>query len=356
MDDLPPVLLLLAFVAVGGAAWLLGRRSGAARTVRLPRDYFVGLDHLINDRFDRATEVFARMSAVDGDVEEIQIALGSLFRRRGETDRAIALHERLRAGAGGALRDRATFELARDYLSAGLMDRAEQLFRELAASSEHRRAALDQLVRVQEQQGDWAAALSTLGELPADVRSERRREAAHFLCELAEQALAAGEVERARSFVSQARDRDAGLGRIAVLEARIHEAAGDRRAALAQYIRAVEISPELSIEIVPKALEAAHALGEHDVLDRLVETLRRNGRLNERQIAWLLATATPGEGESASTTLMQLLRRMGDSGGRYSCEDCGLQGSTWYWRCPRCRGWDTLRPAVLKWSATHNST
>src|SRR6185503_5096727 len=146
--ELPPFLLALAFILIGVAAWFLGRRNGAARTVRLPRDYYVGLDHLINDRFEHAAEIFARMAEADGDVAEIQFALGSLFRRRGEVDRAIAIHTRLRDHGGAGLRDKAAFALALDYLSAGLMDRAERLLEELAASREYREVALDHLVRI----------------------------------------------------------------------------------------------------------------------------------------------------------------------------------------------------------------
>ena len=136
MFELPPLLLALAFILVGLAAYFLGRRNGAARTVRLPRDYYVGLDHLINDRFDHAAEIFARMAETDGDAAEIQFALGSLFRRRGEVDRAIAIHSRLRDHGGAGLRDKAAFALALDYQSAGLMDRAERVLEELAASRE----------------------------------------------------------------------------------------------------------------------------------------------------------------------------------------------------------------------------
>src|SRR6516225_9937207 len=110
MFELPPLLLALAFIAVGVAAWFLGRRTAGrrvapCRTVRLPRDYYVGLDHLINDRFEHAAEIFARMAQADGDAAEIQFALGSLFRRRGEVDRAIAIHTRLREHGGAALAD-----------------------------------------------------------------------------------------------------------------------------------------------------------------------------------------------------------------------------------------------------------
>ncbi|HEY5101458.1 MAG TPA: hypothetical protein VII70_01645, partial [Steroidobacteraceae bacterium] len=128
MIELSPLLLALAFIVVGAIAWALGRSRAFTRTVRLPRDYYVGLDHLINDRFDRAAEVFARMAQVDGDAVEIQFALGSLFRRRGEVDRAIAIHTRLRGDSAVAVSQRGAFALALDFQSAGLMDRAERLF------------------------------------------------------------------------------------------------------------------------------------------------------------------------------------------------------------------------------------
>src|SRR5580698_8319022 len=187
------MFLALAFILVGLAAYFLGRRNGAARTVRLPRDYYVGLDHLINDRFDHAAEIFARMAQADGDAAEIQFALGSLFRRRGEVDRAIAVHSRLRDQGSAGLRDEAALALALDYQSAGLMDRAERVLEELAASREYRNAALDHLVRIYEQQSDWANALKIFHDLPADVQSERRRVAAHYLCELAEHAILQGD-------------------------------------------------------------------------------------------------------------------------------------------------------------------
>src|SRR5260221_8747118 len=204
MIELPPILLALAFVSVGIAAWVLGRRNGAARTVRLPRDYYVGLAPLINDRFAHAAEIFARMAEADGDAAEIQFALGSLFRRRGEVDRAIAIHSRLRDQGSVGLRDKAAFALALDYLSAGLMDRAERLLEELAASREYRNVALDHLVRIYEAQGDWANALKVFHELPPAVQLERCRVAAHYLCELAEQALVQGDTERARTLLRQA--------------------------------------------------------------------------------------------------------------------------------------------------------
>jgi lipopolysaccharide assembly protein B len=365
--ELPALLLALAFVAVGVAAWFLGRRTGPGRTVRLPRDYYVGLDHLINDRFDHAVEIFARMAEADGDAAEIQFALGSLFRRRGEVDRAIAVHSRLREQGGSSLHDKAAFALALDYLSAGLMDRAERLLEELSASREYRRAALDHLVRIYEAQGDWANALKIFHALPQPVQVERRRVAAHYLCELAEQALVQGDAERAGTLLRQARTHQADLPRADVLTARITELAGDSAGALTLYLKALEESPELALEIIPRVLVLWENACGADALEEIAARLRRSGTITSRQLAWLLATALPPQevrrlpgisGEAVAETesaadarsLGALLTRMGDTGGRYQCEDCGLLSVGWYWRCPKCRSWDSMRPAVFKWA------
>jgi lipopolysaccharide assembly protein B len=361
---LPPLVLALAFVAVFVAAYLLGRH-GNSRTVRLPRDYYIGLDHLINDRFDRAAEVFTRVAHAGGDAAEIQFALGSLFRKRGEVDRAIAVHTRLRESGAAQLRDQATFALALDYLSAGLMDRAERLFEELAASREYRREALEQLLRIYEQQGEWAQALKIFHELPAELQAERRSIAAHYLCELAEQAIVQGDNERARVLIKQAASHDESLPRAGVLLARMLEAAGQDRAAFEHYLQSLERAPELALEIIPPLLALGRRLGETQILEDLGTRLRRTGRLTPRQLAWLLATALPAEaavqlasldaeltvtGAEPAPSLGQLLTRIGAAGGRYQCEECGLLSVGWFWRCPKCRSWDGMRPAVFKWA------
>ncbi len=367
MVELPPLLLALAFVSIGIAAWILGRRNGAARTVRLPRDYYVGLDHLINDRFDHAAEIFSRMAEADGDAAEIQFALGSLFRRRGEVDRAIAIHSRLREHGAVMLRDKAAFALALDYLSAGLMDRAERLLEELAASREYRNAALDHLLRIYEQQGDWANALKIFHDLPPALQLERRTVAAHYLCELAEHALLQGDPERARTLLRQARTHDPELPRAQILTARMTELGGDPAESLALYLTALEAFPGLALEIIPRVLSLAKVVGEGDVLCQVAKRLQRNGRISSRQLAWLLATALPPQDvrrlpsvtrefdagfDSAAdaASLGALLTRIGDAGGRYQCDDCGLNSVGWYWHCPKCRSWDSMRPAVFKWA------
>lgn len=370
MFELPPILLALAFIVVGAAAWYLGRRTAASnRTVRLPPDYYVGLDHLINDRFDSAAEVFSRMAQGDNDATEIQFALGSLFRRRGEVDRAIAIHTRLRDEGPATSRDRAAFALALDYLGAGLMDRAEQLLEQLTASGEFRAAALDQLVRIYEQQGDWANALKFFHELSPSVQLERRKHAAHYLCELAEQALLQGDMDRTRTLLRQARVHDAELPRAEVVAARVTEASGDQHGALCLYLKALEVSPGLALEVIPRVLVLARQLNQTNMLEDLAVRIQHAGHLNARQLAWLLATAVPaaevnnfpriiadelGAGTDVApadvSSVSAMLTRIGDVDGRYQCDDCGLHSVGWYWRCPKCRSWDSMRPAVFKWA------
>jgi lipopolysaccharide assembly protein B len=365
--ELPPMFLALAFSLVGVAAYFLGRRNGAARTIRLPRDYYEGLDHLINDRFDHAAEIFARMAAADGEAAEIQFALGSLFRRRGEVDRAIAIHSRLREHGGTGLADKAAFALALDYQSAGLMDRAERVLEELAASRDYRREALDHLVAIYEAQGDWAKALKVFHELPPSVQTERAQVAAHYLCELAEQALVQGEAARASTLLNQARTHQPQLPRADILAARIADGAGDAPGALILYLQALEMSPGLALEIIPSVLGIARRAGGVDMLNELGRRLRQSGRVSPRQLAWLLATAVPAEevarlpavnaefglgvaSAAEANSLSALLTRIGDAGGRYQCDDCGLNSVGWYWRCPKCHSWDSMRPAVFKWA------
>ena len=366
MIELPPWVLGLAFIAVGIAAWLLGRRAARARRVRLPRDYYIGLDHLINDRFDRAAEVFTRVARSDSDAAEIQFALGSLFRRRGEVDRAIAVHTRLQERAAATVRDQATFALALDYLSAGLMDRAERLLEQLTATRDYRRDALEHLLKIYEQQGDWAKALKVFGELPGELQRERGRVAAHYLCELAEHAVVEGDGARARALLRQAREHASELPRAQLLTARLLEADGEHEAAAQLYLQALELTPALALEILPRLMRLVPPDEAPRTLETVSERLQHCGRATPRQLAWLLAMALGPEQDSPParvsqellgaaaggepTALGRLLARIGDAGGRYQCEECGLASVAWYWRCPKCRGWDSFRPAVLKWA------
>ncbi|HEU4780108.1 MAG TPA: tetratricopeptide repeat protein [Steroidobacteraceae bacterium] len=305
-----PEVLLLCFLLVGAAAFALGRRSARGRRLRRDGDYFAGLDHLVNDRFDRATEVFTRL-ATKSDDAEIQFALGSLMRRRGEVDRAIAIHLGLASHNELTIREQASFALGLDYLSAGLMDRAEEKLRSLLTSTRYRPAVLERLAWVYEQQREWRAALDLWRELPAEKQRELAVVAAHYCCELGESALAAADFAEASAQVAAARVHAPNSARAALLAARIAAATGEESKALDLYVTALGTSRAMRVAFEPEARQ---------VLQSQVAAL--NERLN----------ANPPTDEAVPPEPP-----------RFRCEECGVASVTWHWRCPSCRNWDSLR-------------
>jgi lipopolysaccharide biosynthesis regulator YciM len=304
-----PEVLLLCFLIVGAAAFILGRRTTRGRRLRRDLDYFAGLDHLVNDRFDRAAEVFTRLATKSHDAD-IQFALGSLMRKRGEVDRAIAIHTELTQHREPQIREQATFALGLDYMSAGLLDRAEEKLRSLMGSQGYRAAVLEKLTWVYEQQRDWRAALDIFQELPAEQRHERAGVAAHYYCELGEAALAARDFEAARNHLASARVHAADAARVRMLAARIAAAEGDEPRALDLYTTALAGS---------RTIQDAFGQEAHEALPS------RAPQLDAR-----LRAQTPAEPQAMPVPA------------RFRCQQCGVTSVTWHWRCAGCRSWDSL--------------
>src|SRR5690349_16337510 len=305
-----PEVLLLCFLLVGAAAFVLGRRTARGRRLRRDLDYFTGLDHLVNDRYDRATEVFTRLATTSHEAD-IQFALGSLMRKRGEVDRAIAIHTELEANRETAIREQATYALGLDYMSAGLLDRAEEKLRNLMGSPRYRAAVLERLAWVYEQQRDWRAALDLWHELPPEKQRERAVVAAHYCCELGEAALAARDFTAARAQVAAARAHAPTLARASILAARISAALGETDKALELYASALSTSRGIQLAFEREAQDALP------------------GKATE--LAEMLRASPPVEEEALPEPA------------RFRCEECGVDSITWHWRCPSCRNWDSLR-------------
>jgi len=305
-----PEVLLLCFLLVGAAAFLLGRRTARGRRLRRDLDYFTGLDHLVNDRYDRATEVFTRLATTSHEAD-IQFALGSLMRKRGEVDRAIAIHTELESNRENAIREQATYALGLDYMSAGLLDRAEEKLRNLLGSQRYRAAVLERLAWVYEQQREWRAALDIWRELPPEQQRERAIVAAHYCCELGEAALAAKDFDAARTQLAAARVHAPQAARVRMLAARIAAATGEEDKALELYTTALAGSRTLQEAF----LSEAHAALRSDA-----------GQLDAR-----LRQHQPPEPEPPPVSA------------RFRCDQCGVASVTWHWRCPSCRSWDSLQ-------------
>ena len=195
MDNIALYLFLVIALGIG---FLLGRRERRKKPRGemglVSKDYFRGLNHLLNERTDLAIDTFVEAMVVDNDTVDTHLALGSLVRRRGEVDKAIRIHQNLlaRPVLSSTNRAHAELELAQDYLVAGLLGRAENLLQELVGrNAEHKQMALQLLLEVYERESEWEQALRVGKQLAKQDRGVRKR-MVHFHCEMAEKALEDG--------------------------------------------------------------------------------------------------------------------------------------------------------------------
>src|SRR5579863_4292454 len=183
----------LFYFASTGIAWYLGYRARPKtepepRKINLPRDYLIGLNFLLNEETDKAVDIFVKMLEVDSDTVETHLAVGKLFRRRGEVDRAIRIHQNLiaRPQLEKIYREQSLYELGQDYLSAGVLDRAERIFLELVNAKSHSAQALRILIDIYQQEKDWDNAIQIAIKYEAVTRQNMQPIIAHYYCELGE--------------------------------------------------------------------------------------------------------------------------------------------------------------------------
>src|SRR6476660_4080986 len=195
MTELALLFLLLPIAALSG--WVIGRRgserTSGARVSELSTNYFRGLNYLLNEQQDKAIEVFLKLAEINRDTVETHLALGNLFRRRGEVDRAIRVHQHLiaRPNLNEDEKTVALLELGEDYMRAGLLDRAETLFTDLVAMDAHVPSALRHLISIYQHEKDWAKAIDHARRLAKIAGDSQGPVIAQFYCEQAEQARAA---------------------------------------------------------------------------------------------------------------------------------------------------------------------
>src|SRR5580698_3267254 len=226
MTDLP--LLTWGFVLAALVLGILAGHFGWGR--RWPRpfsklhpDYLTGLDYLVTEQPDRALDMFLKLMDANAETIETHFALGSLYRRRGEVERAIRIHQNLlaRDALAPEHREQALLALAQDYLRAGLLDRAEGLFQQVSEVPRLRASALDALRLVYERQHDWQQALGAFRQLERIKAAPPLKIAAHYLCELATLAMERGDAAGARQLLREASSQISPFPRAALLLARI---------------------------------------------------------------------------------------------------------------------------------------
>jgi len=375
-------LVFLALLIAAAAGFFAARYTAKPRLPpgrTLNDEYFAGLNFLLNEEPDRALEVFLRMAQIDDETVETHFALGSLYRRRGEVDRSIRVHESVlaRPDLNAEHREHAMFALAEDYFRAGVFDRAEELFERIPATSARQAAALRYLLRIREQQREWEHAIETHQRLAQRAAPEHPTAIAHYHCERAELAAAAGRVEEAREHLRKARAQQRMFPRGALLRARLALAEGDAPLAARLCRRAVEFHPHLLPIVLPPLVEALRAQdvdaaepglrelvrttperraqigyaaivtgldSEPVLLECVRDLLREDANLSDLVPA--LAGDQLDRPGADLTRLARALSRVFRRTQQYRCVDCGFATARHFWQCPGCRGWDTLAPVA----------
>lgn len=311
----------------------------------------------------------------DADTVELQLTLGSLFRKRGELDRAIQLHEAVlaRSGLNAEEAAAAQLELAQDFLKGGVIDRAEQLLNELVGRGRHLEEALELLLDLHEQGRDWPQAMSTAGRLQSVQGRSQARRIAHHHCELAENARHDGNLAVARERAEKALASDRDCARASLLLAALAEAGKDWPAAIRCSIRAVEQDRRYLPDVLPllrRCFEQADDTdgyaqflddAEVDHPDSMAVALAKaellsaregdaqaylSGRLlkapNWRGLLFWIDAAMPGYATAGALT--EAFRKRIDAQPRYACSSCGLKPGVLFWQCPGCKQWATIAP------------
>jgi lipopolysaccharide biosynthesis regulator YciM len=374
---------LLAFPLFFGLGWLAARidiKHLVSESRSLPRSYFKGLNFLLNEQPDKAIEAFIEVVKVDPETIELHFALGSLFRRRGETERAIRMHQNLleRGDLGEEQRLAALFELGQDYLKAGLLDRAEEVFVKLR-DTPHRGAALKALLDIYQQEKDWEKTIGVASELAADLGQPWNKEIANYYCELATIAITHSRTDAALAHLERALDANRKCARANVLLGDIRAAAGDHAAAIEAWKRIEQQNPAYLALVAQRLLESYRVLEKQeegltllrgflanapslDLLDvafqstleaqgpeaahKLVrDELRRNQTLLglDRLLDAELLVVRP-ERRADVQLVKNLVHTHTLRLARYRCENCGFKARQFYWHCPACGGWETYPP------------
>jgi lipopolysaccharide biosynthesis regulator YciM len=368
--------LILAALVIGILAGHFGWGKRWPRAFgKLHPDYLTGLDYLVSEQPDRALDMFLKLMDANADTIETHFALGALYRRRGEVERAIRIHQNLlaREGLAPEHREQALLALAQDYLRAGLLDRAEELFLKVSEVPRLRASALSALRGVYERQHEWQQALGTYRLLARIEAAPPKRVAAHYLCELAALAIERGAIDAARSLLREAREETSPFPRAAVLRAQIAERAGDLALAERLLRAALRESPNLLQEELPHLSRLVGAERGDTLLAELAAAARERDIGELRQLVFAavaagMAQAAPlraaietvfskdetlravwQAGEGRFERIVQEIGALLAHAERYRCSECGFSGRSFYWHCPACQSWETFETyAVIK--------
>ncbi|MBA3536397.1 MAG: lipopolysaccharide assembly protein LapB [Tatlockia sp.] len=382
MINLWPLLL----PAAAWSGWWVASRNyyGKEKRLdnRLSREYVVGLNYLLNEQADKAVDVFIKLLEVDSETVETHLALGSLFRRRGEVDRAIRIHQNLIARPQLSLHDRkeALMALGQDYMSAGVFDRAERIFLEVVELGGSREtSSLHGLLAIYQQEKAWEKALDVTKMLELSAGQSMHIQAAHYHCEIANQAIKNNAFEKAQNAAKQALLVDKMSVRASLIQASLDMQNGRYKQAVRSLKRVPQQDPEFIGEIIEplvicyremNAMNECIEFLQQTLTDHprastifvIAEFLRREKNMDEaidfvseklgtypsirglnRLIFWHLETAT-GKIRIKLQMLYDITSKFLINKPVYRCGQCGFGGKHLHWHCPSCKQWGRMKP------------
>jgi lipopolysaccharide biosynthesis regulator YciM len=376
--------LLLALPGAFLLGWLASRldlRQMRREESATPQAYFKGLNLLLNEQQDKAIDAFIEAVQHDPDTSDLHFALGNLFRRRGEYERAIRVHQHLlaRADLKREEREKAQHALAQDFMKAGLFDRAEEAFKALEGTAFGTDARLS-LLTLYERSRDWHPAIEVARHLEAAGTGSFAPRMAHHWCEIALEADARGRTDEADQALRRAREAAPQAARPLVLEGQRHAHRGQPAEALAFWDELMALQPQaftlVAADYAKAAQQCDRADGARhklqalyaqypsvDVLQainslqsdsaerrtRLLSHLQHQPSLSAAQglIRERLATGVSLSNQEIES-LQQALHTASKPMQRYRCAACGFEGQHYFWQCPGCQGWDTYPPRRLE--------
>ena len=379
-------LLFLLLPVAAAYGWYMGRRSAQQSkqddASRLSRDYVTGVNFLLSNQQDKAVDLFLDMLKEDTGTVEAHLTLGNLFRSRGEVDRAIRIHQSLMESASLTYDQRllAVQQLGRDYMAAGLYDRAEDMFKQLVDETDFRLSSLQQLLQIYQATSDWQSAIDVAERLVKLGKEKHRGDIANFWCKLALQQMANSDMDKAMSLLKKGAAADRNSARVSIMMGRVWMEKGDYPKAVESLERVINQDKELVGETLEMLQTCYQQLGKIDeweaflrrcadentgataelMLAQILE--QREGieaaqsyvtrqlerhptmRVFHKLMDYHLNEAEEGRAKESLGVLRNMVGEQVRSKPRYRCQKCGFTAHSLYWHCPSCRSWSTIKP------------
>ncbi len=359
------------------------QRENIKRLDKLNHSYFKGLNYLLDDDSDKAIDVFIELAKSSSETFEPQLALGNLYRRKGEVDKAIKLHQSLisKPNLPEKYRTKALLAMGKDYMSAGLLDRAEVLFTELVEIEAYTPEALFSLCEVYQQEQDWVEAINTAARYEKVSKRNMRNEIAHFNCELAEKSLQNQQVKKAQSYLNAALNVNPKCVRAKLIEAREFKQAKKWKKAIVAYHQALEFDNIYASEYLQDLSDCYQELNKcHDFKKFLLEFIKsyqgispvlvlaqmikktdgiqaaekfvEEQLINKPSVRGLdlllkLSVENSKKEDKESTkfeVLEQLVNKLLAKKPNHRCRKCGFGAKNMHWQCPSCKSWGSVKP------------